>query len=84
MGRKVRKPDALHLTKVCFIFQLKPRSGVIMVQREPRHYCPGSMKTPKTLLTNLMKTHFLRLWTFGYGTLDLLLSLKSKHPTSKV
>jgi hypothetical protein len=25
-------------------------------QKEPGHCCPGSMKTPKTLLTNLMKT----------------------------
>lgn len=42
--------------------QQKPRSGEMFVKKkEPRHYCPGSMKTPKTLLTNLMKTLFVGL-----------------------
>jgi hypothetical protein len=27
-------------------------------KKSRRHCCPGSMKTPKTLLTNLMKTLF--------------------------
>ena len=35
--------------------------SVFIKQKEPGHFCPGSMKTPKTLLTNLMKTTFFKI-----------------------
>ncbi len=45
----------------------KPRSGDIIIKRAET-LLPGSMKTPKTLLTNLMKTH---VWGLALANQDV-------------